>query len=402
MDFSIPETLSQTLRVVRHFVESTLFPLEPQLATGPFHALVPALDAARAQARALGIWAPQLPQSLGGMGLSLPDLALVGEELGKSPLGHYAVNAQAPDAGNMELLHLFASDPQKSRWLLPLAQGEIRSCFAMTEPDYPGSNPIWMGTTAVLNGDSYRINGRKWFASGADGASLAIVLAVTNPDADPHRRASLFLVPTDTHGYHHIRNISCMGHAGDGWPSHAELAFDNCHVRLSARLGAEGAGFSLAQARLGPGRIHHCMRWIGVCERAFSMMAHRAANRMLAPNDPLGSRQTIQNWLAESRAEIDAARLLVLRAAWTIDRQGPSSPEARAAVSLIKFHVAAVLQSVIDRSLQTHGALGISDDIILSYFYRQERAARIYDGPDEVHKSSLARQIIKQFTPRES
>jgi alkylation response protein AidB-like acyl-CoA dehydrogenase len=397
MEFAIPETLRPTLETIRRFVDEELVPLEPALVSGPFRDLSPALESARTKARALGIWGPQLPKELGGMGLSLVELGLVGEVVGRSPLGHYAVNAQAPDAGNMEVLHLFGSDEHKRRWLAPLAQGAIRSCFAMTEPDFPGSNPVWMGTTAVREGNVYVLNGRKWFTSSADGAALAIVMAVTDPGAEPHRRASLFLVATDTPGFRLVRNIPCMGHAGDGWASHAEIAFEGCRVSVDDRLGEEGAGFTLAQARLGPGRIHHCMRWIGVCERAFELMARRAATRSLAPGDPLGSRQTVQNWLAESRAEIDAARLLVLQAAWRIDQQGPGSLEAREAISLIKFHTAHVLQAVIDRAIQVHGALGISDDTVLSWFYRQERAARIYDGPDEVHKSAAARRILKEY-----
>jgi alkylation response protein AidB-like acyl-CoA dehydrogenase len=397
MDFATPETLRPVLETVRRFVADDLIPLEPSLMAGPFEALVPTLDEARRKARALGIWAPQLPTALGGMGLSLVELAMVGEELGRSPLGHYAVNAQAPDAGNLEILHAFGTDEQKRRWLDPLARGEIRSCFAMTEPDHPGSNPVWMGTTAVREGDDYVLNGRKWFASAADGASFAVVMAVTDPGAEPHRRASLIVVPTDTPGFRRVRNIPCMGHAGDGWLSHAELMFEDCRVPASHRLGDEGAGFALAQARLGPGRVHHCMRWIGVCERAFDLMARRASSRQVSPGEPLGTRQTAQNWLAESRAEIDAARLLVLRAAWTIDRSGQGSPEARSAISLIKFHAAGVLQAVVDRAVQVHGALGISDDTVLSWFYRHERAARIYDGPDEVHKSSVARQILKRY-----
>jgi alkylation response protein AidB-like acyl-CoA dehydrogenase len=392
MEFSIPETLRTTLSAVREILERAVLPLEPRLASGPFAGLVPALAAVRDEVKARELWAPQLPRDLGGMGLSLSEFALVGEELGRSPLGHYAFNCQAPDAGNMELLREFATADQKERWLMPLVRGDARSCFAMTEPDHPGSNPVWMGTRAVRNGDAYVIDGRKWFASGADRARFAIVMAVTDPDAEPHRRASLLIVPSETPGFRHIRNIPCMGHAGDDWASHAELAFEACRVPIENRLGEEGAGFAMAQARLGPGRIHHAMRWIGVCRRAFELMCRRAAERQLAPGDPLGSRQAVQGWIAESRAAIEAARLLVLHAAWTIDTQGPEA--ARDAISLVKFHVAGVMQQVVDRAIQTHGALGISDDTVLSWFYRQERAARIYDGPDEVHKAVVARRIL--------
>jgi acyl-CoA dehydrogenase len=399
MDFSIPERMHDILGAVRDLLIREVVPLEPALLLKPFSELVPELAAVRQKVKALGLWAPHIPRSHGGLGLNCVEYALVGEELGKSPLGHYVVNGQAPDAGNMEILREFGTAAQQERWLAPLVRGDLRSCFAMTEPDHAGSNPVWMGTTAVRDGDHYLINGRKWFASAADGASFAIVMTVTDPRADPYRRASLIVVPTDTNGFRRVRNISCMGHAGNDWASHAELVFDQCRVPMENLLGAEGSGFAMAQARLGPGRIQHTMRWIGVCRRALEMMCDRAATRQLAPGDLLGSRQTVQNWIAESRASIDAARLLVLHAAWTIDTQGIAA--AREAISLIKFHVAGVMQDVVDRAIQTHGALGISDDTVLSWFYRQERAARIYDGPDEVHKAVVAKRILKQhgFSP---
>jgi alkylation response protein AidB-like acyl-CoA dehydrogenase len=392
MDFSIPESLHPIRGSIRELLERTILPLESGLLSGRFVELVPALSAVRDEVKRRGLWAPQLPRDLGGMGLSLLEFALVAEELGRSPLGNYAFNCQAPDAGNMELLREFGTAAQKERWLMPLARGDVRSCFAMTEPDYPGSNPVWMGTRAARDGDAYVIDGRKWFASAADGARFAIVMAVTDPDAEPHRRATMLIVPSDSPGFRHVRNISCMGHAGDDWASHAELAFKACRVPIENRLGEEGAGFAMAQARLGPGRIHHAMRWIGVCRRAFDLMCDRATARQLAPGDPLGTRQAVQGWIAESRAEIEAARLLVLHAAWTIDDQGPQA--AREAISLVKFHVAGIMQRVVDRAIQAHGALGISDDTVLSWFYRQERASRIYDGPDEVHKTVVARRIL--------
>jgi alkylation response protein AidB-like acyl-CoA dehydrogenase len=394
MDFSIPDAMQPILAAIRELMTREVYPLEPALAEEPFSELLPKLGAIRQKVKAKGLWAPQLPKHLGGMGLSCMDHALASEEMGRSPLGHYVFNAQAPDSGNMELLREFGTDWQKDRWLMPLVRGEIRSCFAMTEPDFPGSNPVWMGTTAVVDGDDYVINGRKWFASAADGASFAIVMAVTAPDAEPYRRTSLLVVPTKTPGFVRVRNIPCMGHTGNDWASHAELLFKNCRVPRQNLLGAEGAGFAMAQARLGPGRTHHAMRWIGVCQRALDLMCHRAATRQVAPGEPLGSRQTVQNWIAESRAAIDAARLLVLNAAWTIDTRGQD--EAREAISLIKFHVAGVMHDVIDRAIQAHGALGISDDTVLSWFYRHERAARIYDGPDEVHKAVVAKRILKR------
>ena len=394
MDFGIPRRVDEILPQIRDVLVRDVLPLERALLSKPFAELVPDLYTVRQKVKALGLWAPHIPRSHGGLGLNCVEYAFVGEELGKSPLGHYVVNGQAPDAGNMEILREFGTADQQVRWLAPLVRGDFRSCFAMTEPDHAGSNPVWMSTTAIRDGDDYVINGRKWFASAADGARFAIVMAVTDPDADPHRRASMIIVPTDTIGYRRVRNISCMGHAGDDWASHAELGFENCRVPAENLLGEVGAGFAMAQARLGPGRIQHTMRWIGVCRRALDMLCDRAAKRHLGPGDALGSRQTIQNWIAESRAAIDAARLLVLQAAWTIDTQGMAA--ARESISLIKFHVADVMQTVVDRAIQTHGALGISDDTVLSWFYRQERAARIYDGPDEVHKAVVAKRILKR------
>jgi acyl-CoA dehydrogenase len=395
MDFTIPESTQALLATFRQLIEREVVPLEARLVSGPFSALEPDLARVRERVKARGLWAPQIPQAEGGLGLGLVEYALVSEALGRSPLGHYVVNAQAPDAGNMEILIAFATPEQRERWLAPLVSGECRSCFAMTEPDHPGSNPVWMATRAVLDGDDYVIHGHKWFVSAADGARFAIVMAVTDPEAEPHRRASLIIVPTDTPGFRRVRNIPCMGHAGDGWASHGELVFANCRVPRANLLGRAGEGFAIAQARLGPGRIHHAMRWIGIAERAFELMGQRAAQRMLAPGDPLGSRQTVQNWLAESRAEIDAARWMVLHAAWTVEQRGPRA--ARAEISLIKVFVAKVMLDVVDRAIQVHGALGISDDTILSWFYRQERAARIYDGPDEVHKAVVARRLLEKW-----
>jgi alkylation response protein AidB-like acyl-CoA dehydrogenase len=276
-----------------------------------------------------------------------------------------------------------------------LLSGDIRSCFGMTEPENAGSNPIFLSTRAVLDGDEWVINGHKWFTSSADGASFCIVMAVTDPDAHKYQRASMIIVPTDTPGFELVRNIPVMGEAGEDYFSHAEIRLTDVRVPKENLLGGEGAGFAVAQQRLGPGRIHHCMRWIGICERAFDMMCERAATRELSPGKPLGHKQFVQGWIAESRAEIDAARLMVLRVAWLIDQQGDYA--ARVDVSTIKFFVANVLQRVLDRAIQTHGALGITDDIVLSYWFRHERGARIYDGPDEVHKARLARKILEKY-----
>jgi len=396
MDFSLPANIEKTLTTIRDFVEAEAFPLEAELAkTQSFKAIVPQLAEGRAKVKKLGLWAPQLPKDVGGMGLSLMEHARVSEELGKSPFGHYLFNCQAPDAGNMEILLQYGTAEQKRKWLEPLAAGEIRSCFSMTEPDLAGSNPTWLATTAVKDGDDYVINGRKWFTSSASGSSFAIVMAVTDPEADKHMRASQIIVPTDNPGFHHVRNVSVMGHVGDDYDSHAEIDYRDCRVPQSHLLGPENGGFVIAQERLGPGRIHHCMRWIGICERAFDLMAKRAVSRELSPGKPLGHKQMIQDFLAESRADIHAARLMVLHAAWTIETKGLY--DAREEISIIKFFCANVLQRVLDRAIQVHGALGVTDDTPLAHFYRQERAARIYDGADEVHKVVVAKRILKRY-----
>ena len=394
--FPVSPELDKILKAMRAIIDSDVIPLELELAQcKSFVALEPELAAVRCKVKDGGLWGPQIPKKLGGMGLGLMDHARVSEELGRSPLGHYVFNCQAPDAGNMEILEQFGSDEQKKTYLEPLARGEIRSCFAMTEPEHAGSNPTWLATTAVKDGSDYVINGHKWFTSSAEGAAFAIVMAVTTPDAASHARASQIIVPTGTPGYHRVRNISVMGESGDGYASHAEVKFENCRVPQSNLLGIEGAGFGIAQERLGPGRIHHCMRWIGICERSFELMCRRAASRMLAPGKPLGTKQIVQAWIAESRADIQSGRLMVLHAAWKMENEGAYA--AREEISLIKFFVAGVLQRVIDRAIQVHGALGMTDDTILAYFYRHERAARIYDGADEVHKVVVAKRILKAY-----
>ncbi len=383
------------LETVRTFVREQLYPLEPRFLSQPLRELMPVLEERRQQVRRLGLWAPHIPREEGGAGLALPAFARVSEELGRTPLGHYVFGCQAPDVGNMELLLRHGTPAQRERYLSPLIRGEIRSCFAMTEPGRAGSNPVWLETTARRDGGHYVIRGRKWFASAADGAAFAIVMAVTDADAKPHRRASQILVPTDTPGWTLVRNIPVMGHAGEGYFSHGEIELADCRVPVENRLGEEGSGFQLAQERLGPGRIHHAMRWIGVAERALDLHCARAASRELRPGVPLGSRQSVQHDIADSRAEIDAARLLVLDTAERLEAEGGQG--ARVRISLIKFYVAGVLDRVLDRAVQAHGALGLTDDTVLGSMWRHERAARIYDGPDEVHKSVVARQVLKGY-----
>ncbi|MFQ5407124.1 MAG: acyl-CoA dehydrogenase family protein [Anaerolineales bacterium] len=391
------DRLQGTLAAIRAFVREEVQPLEAQFLTQPYRTILPALNDLRARVKELNLWAPHLPEIYGGMGFSLPEFARVSEELGRSPLGHYVFNCQAPDVGNMELLLEYGSEAQQQRYLEPLVRGDIRSCFSMTEPELPGSNPTLLNTTAVKDGDDYVINGHKWFTTAADGAAFAIVMAVTNPEAESrHKRASMIIVPTDTPGFNLVRNIPVMGHAGEEHHSHAEIRYEDCRAPQANLLGPEGAGFALAQARLGPGRIHHCMRWIGICERAFDLMCSHAARREIASGRSLGSFGNVMDWIAESRAEINAARLMVLATADKIERAGQYA--ARDDISLIKFHVASVLQRVLDRGIQVHGGLGVTDYTPLAFWYREERAARIYDGPDEVHKMSVARRILKKYT----
>lgn len=396
MDFDPPETVRPLLERIARFVADVVMPAEEEVMQRGWIAAGPLLEELRGKCRQAGLWGPQIPAELGGLGLGLVEHGLVSEQLGRSPLGHYVFGCQAPDAGNLEILHRYGTPAQKERWLLPLARGELRSCFSMTEPENPGSNPTMLSCRAARDGDHYVIDGHKWFTSSADGAAFAIVMAVTDPDASPHMRASMIIVPTDAPGFELVRNIKIMGDAGAGWASHAEIRYRGVRVPVDNRLGAEGAGFLIAQERLGPGRIHHCMRWIGICERVFDLTCRRVASRKIDGDKPLASRQIAQAWIAESRAEIDASRLMVLNAAWTIEQKGFAA--ARDQVSLIKFYVANVMLQLVDRAIQLHGALGISSDTLLAHYYVHERGARIYDGPDEVHKMVVAKRILARYS----
>jgi len=395
MDFAISDRMKDILARVRTFVDEELIPLESEFICKDFGEIEPLLREKRAKVREMGLFTPQMHKEHGGLGLSVLEFGLVGAELGRCPVGHYVFNCQAPDSGNMEILAKYGNEEQQEMYLKPLVAGEIRSCFSMTEPEYPGSNPVWMGTTAVKDGDDYIINGRKWFTTAADGAAFAVVMAVTDPDAHPHMKASQIIVQADTPGFRIVENTPCMGHRGEGWHSHSEIVYENVRVPQSNRLGPEGAGFMIAQERLGPGRIHHCMRWLGIAERSFELLCQRAVSRNVAPDRPLGTRQFVQGWVAESRIEINAARLAVLEAAWKIDQVGAA--DAREEISLIKFLVANTMLRVVDRAIQAHGALGITDYTPLAFWYRNERAARIYDGADEVHMASVAKRILKRF-----
>ncbi len=399
MDFTISERMETILDLARSFMEAEVIPLEGELLHGDPDVLDAAVARAQNRVRETGLWAPNHPEDLGGLGLTMLEHGLLSEVLGRSPLGHLVFGAQAPDAGNVEILHEHANAEQRDRYLVPLVEGRERSCFSMTEPETAGSNPVLLETTAVVDGDDYVINGQKWFTSSADGAAFAIVMAVTDPDAPRHQRASMIIVPTDTPGFELVRNVGVMGHVGHGWASHAEVSYQSCRVPRSNLLGPEGAGFTIAQQRLGPGRIHHCMRWLGIAGRAFDLMCDRANERVIdLDGSTLADRQVIQHWVAESAAAIEGARLMTLHAAWQIDQVG--APAARDSIAAIKFTVANTMLDVIDKSIQVHGALGVTDDTVLSYFLRHERAARIYDGADEVHKTSLGRRILRTHAQR--
>jgi len=289
------------------------------------------------------------------------------------------------------LLH-WATDEQKEKYLRPLCEGRVMSCFAMTEPEVAGSDPTLIQTRAVKDGDHWVINGHKWFTTGAVGASIAIVMAVSDPDAAPHLRASMILVPTDAKGFNLVRSVSVMGHTAGG--GHCEIRYEDCRVPITSTLGPEGGGFMIAQARLGPGRIHHCMRAIGAAERAIEMMCRRA-NTRVAFGEPLAKKQFVQEMIATSRMEVDQARLLTLYAAWKMDTVGKR--EARQEISMIKVIAANVVMQVLDRAIQVHGALGVTDDTPLAGMWRGLRMLRFADGPDEVHKMVIARRELGRF-----
>ncbi|HEY2327289.1 MAG TPA: acyl-CoA dehydrogenase family protein [Gaiellaceae bacterium] len=344
------------------------------------------------EVRAMGLWAPHVPPDAGGTGTGFLDYAHLNEFIGRSVWGQLVFGCQAPDAGNAEILHMFGTDDQKTRWLFPLVGGEIRSFFSMTEPEVSGADPTMLRTRAVRDGDDWVIDGHKWFSSGAQGAAFGVVMAVTDADAPPHARTSQIIVPADTPGVEVVRPIPVLGHSGRNWTTHCEVRYTNVRVPVANTLGGEGQGFVIAQKRLGPGRIHHVMRWLGQMQRAFELMCNYALERE-AFGGPLAEKQTVQNWIADSYAEIQACRFMTLDAAHKIDE----GDEARVEISAIKFYAARVLNDVIDRAVQVHGARGLTDETPLGGMLMMARGARIYDGPDEVHRMVVARRILKTF-----
>jgi acyl-CoA dehydrogenase len=371
-------------------MDEHVYPAEPELDRED-DAAERLVEQLRARARDDGLWAPHLPPEAGGTGQGFLAYAYLNEEIGRSVWAQLVFGCQAPDAGNGEILHLFGTHEQKETWLRPLVAGEIRSFFSMTEPDVSGSDPTSLKTRAVRDGDEWVIDGRKWFSSGAEGSAFAILMAVTDPDAEPHRRASQIIVPTESTGID-ILPVPVSGHRGRGWTTHCEVDYRGVRVPVTNTLGAPGDGFRIAQKRLGPGRIHHVMRWLGQMQRAFELLCRRALERE-AFGSRLADKQTVQNWIADSAAEIQACRLMTLDAAHKID----GGDEARVEISLIKFYAAGVLNEVIDRAIQVHGALGLTDRTPLAAMHAMARGARIYDGPDEVHRMVVSRRILKEF-----
>jgi len=396
IDFELPAEVKDIQARVAAFVRDVVLPVERELGADvelEGDALAPTLERLRNEARAAGLYNPHLSPRWGGLGLGPLAMAIVSQECGVSGLASLALNAMAPDEGNMHLLEHGATEAQLEKYLRPLAEGKTRSCFAMTE-QAAGADPTGLRTTAVRDGDGWVLNGEKWFITGAMGAAFAIVVAKTD-DAEPPGRESysLFLVDGDNPGWQVLREIPVMGTRGPG--GHCEVRIDDCRVPDDALLGRVGDGYKLAQVRLGPARLAHCMRWIGVAQRSLDLAADRALSRSTF-GEPLAQRQTVQNWLADSAMDLYASRLMVLHAAWLIER----GAEFRQEVSMAKVFVSEALGRVVDRALQIHGALGYSGDLPLERFYRDARAARIYDGPSEVHRMVIARNVLKASTNR--
>jgi acyl-CoA dehydrogenase len=397
-DFSTEPEFEVKLAWMREFVREEIIPLETlDLDRATFARITAPL---KDQVKEQGLWAAHLPPELGGGGFGQVKLGLMHEILGQCRFAPGVFGNNAPDSGNAELLALGANPEQQERWMHPLLRGELRSSFSMTEPG-AGADPTMLTTRAVRDGDQYVINGHKWFSSNASIADFLIVMAVTEPEAPPHSRMSMIVVPTDTPGVDILRDIPVMNHPthhGQLDGGHAEIVYTDVRVPVEHLIGNPGDGFRLAQQRLGPGRIHHAMRWLGQSKRAFDMLCERAVSRK-THGSLLSDKQMIQDMVATSAAEMAAARLLTLQAAWVMDTAGASN--ARIEIGMIKYWGAKVLHDVIDRAIQVHGSLGFTGDLPLEQMYRDARAARIYDGPDEVHKATVARRILRGYAPVE-
>ncbi|HEU5152893.1 MAG TPA: acyl-CoA dehydrogenase family protein [Iamia sp.] len=396
-EFETDTRFQEQLDWARAFVREEVVPLETLPLDWP--TLQRLMAPLKAQVKERGLWAAFLEEELGGGGWGQVPMALLSEVLGEALWAPSVFGSRAPDSGNAELLARFASPELRDRYFDATIEGDIRSCFSMTEPG-AGADPTGIATTAVLDGDEWVIDGHKWFSSNATDAAYLLVMCVTDPDAPPSRRFSIILVPRDAPGLDVVRDIPALDdvnrHLDAVQPdTHAEVLYRGVRVPRENVLGEPGDGWAQAQARLGPGRIHHAMRWLGQTRRAFDMLCERAVSREVF-GTRLADKQIVQDWIAESMAEMQAARLMTLQAAWIIDTKGVE--HARTEISLIKFWGARVLHNVIDRAIQVHGSLGYSGDMPLEAMYRLARAARIYDGPDEVHKTVVARQVLKGYT----
>ena len=403
-DFETEPEFEEKLAWMREFLVAEIFPLETLDLTYDQIAVV--IKPLQEQVKERGLWAAHLPPELGGMGFGQVRLGLMHEILGQSPYGPVVFGSNAPDSGNAELLavgmEMSGRTEHRAQWLEPLLAGSLRSGFSMTEPHTAGSDPTLLSTRAVLDGDEWVIDGRKWYTTNGSVADFFIVMAVTNPDVHPYQGSSMIIVPATTPGVTVLRDVGSMDDPTvtyGKFGNHAEILYESVRVPKDNLVGNEGDGFQLAQARLGPGRIHHCMRWLGQSQRAFDMMCERAVSRF-THGTLLSEKQTVQNWIADSMAEMHAARLMTLHAAWKMDKVGARA--ARVEIAMIKYFGAQVLYNVIDRSLQTYGSLGYSSDMPLEAMYRAARAARIYDGPDEVHRQTVARSMLKSYEPRET
>ncbi|MDQ3757411.1 MAG: acyl-CoA dehydrogenase family protein [Actinomycetota bacterium] len=399
-DFETEPEFEAKLQWMREFVREEVFPLETlDLDHDTFVNVVRPLQE---EVKRQGLWAAHLDPELGGMGFGQVKLGLMHEILGQSIYAPFVFGNNAPDSGNAEIIaHGMKSsgrEEHRTKWLEPLLEGKIRSAFSMTEPG-AGADPTLIKTSAVRDGDEWVINGHKWFTTNGSIADILVVMAVTNPDVHPYQGISQIIVPTDTPGVDIVRDVPTMEHPEPHfgvYGGHSEILYTDVRVPYENLVGNEGEGFVLAQKRLGPGRIHHCMRWLGQSKRAFDMLCERSVSRYLH-GSTLAEKQTVQNWVADSMAEMTAARLMTLYAAWKMDKDG--APAARTEIAMIKYFGAQVLYNVIDRAIQAHGALGFSTDLPLESMYRMARAARIYDGPDEVHRVTVARAALKQYQP---
>ncbi len=401
MEFSLSPRCQELREKLTQFMDDHVYPAEAvyeeQLATGDRHAHPPIMEELKAEARRRGLWNLFLPHKTQWTdGLSNIDYAPLAEIMGRAWIASEACNCSAPDTGNMEILTMFGTAEQQEQWLQPLLEGEIRSAFAMTEPKVASSDATNIECSIVRDGDEYVINGHKWFISGTlhPLCRLLIVMGKTDPDAAPHLQQSMVLVPLDTPGVTVLRNMHVFGY--DDAEGHVEMTFEDVRVPVSNLLGDEGGGFAIAQARLGPGRIHHCMRTIGAAERALELMCRRAHAR--SPfGKPLAEQGVVQTWVADARIDIDQARLYTLYAAWLMDTAGNKA--ARTEISGIKVAVPKMALEVIDHAIQTYGAMGVSQDTPLARMWSWTRALRFADGPDEVHRMGIARRELRRWAP---